>query len=110
MSLTAALLLLCLAGPPVRAEPAAQVADAWLASDKIRHGFGAYAATAFTFAGARLVFDRDAALGMAAAAAVAASIGKEWLDARRGGRASVRDLVWDAAGIAAALLLLRATR
>ena len=110
MTFVASLLLLCVQPhTAIRCiEPPRQAQDAWVAPDKLRHFAGAYAVTAFTHAVVRSVTDDDGAtLALAAAAGVAASIGKEWLDARRGGAASLRDLVWDAAGIAAALLLMR---
>jgi len=38
------------------------------------------------------------------------SVGKEVRDARTGGDASIKDLVWDAGGAAGASVLLRQTR
>lgn len=116
MNFAAAVLLLCTAStapPPAcfavsaRQEPR----DAWIAPDKVRHGLAAYAVVAFSYGGLRALGTEDATtLLVAAGAGAAASLGKEWLDARAGGSASVRDLVWDAAGIAAALLLMREMR
>ena len=115
MNFAAALLLLCTAStsppPSCFAVAAHRAPDAWLAQDKVRHGLAAYAVVAFSYGGARALGAEDAtALFIAAGASAAASIGKEWLDARRGGFASMRDLVWDAAGIAAALLVMREMR
>jgi uncharacterized protein YfiM (DUF2279 family) len=47
-----------------------------------------------------------AALGGASVATAAVGVGKEIHDARTGGDASVRDLVWDAAGAGAVTVLL----
>jgi uncharacterized protein YfiM (DUF2279 family) len=88
-----------------------QVTDAWFGSDKFRHFWMSYAATAFSFAGVRaLGQDSDGALLVAVPAAAAAGVGKEIFDRRAGGIFSVRDLVADGLGIAAAYFLLREVR
>jgi uncharacterized protein YfiM (DUF2279 family) len=117
-------LLLGTAGGPapaqVEATPAAaqmqqpvpiQVTDAWLGSDKFRHAGMSYAVTAFSYAAARGAgAGRDASLQVAVPVAAVAGIGKEIYDRRQGGIFSVRDLVADAVGIGAAVLLLREVR
>ena len=85
--------------------------DRWLGSDKARHVWMSYAATAFTYAAVRSADqDRDVALTIAVPAGVIAGVGKELYDRSRGERFSTRDLVADAIGIAAAYFLLREVR
>ncbi|MGH7552293.1 MAG: hypothetical protein ACREMQ_04630 [Longimicrobiales bacterium] len=85
--------------------------DPWFSQDKFRHAAMSFTTAGFTYAGGRTVgLDRDTALPVALGAAVVASVGKEIYDRRRGRRASYRDLVWDAVGIGASVLLLRAAR
>lgn len=95
--------------PVPHAQPVEE--DRWLGSDKFRHVLLSYAATAFTFAALRSAgVDREAALAGGVLAGATAGIGKEVRDLRRGREFSVRDLVADAAGVAAAFLLLREVR
>jgi uncharacterized protein YfiM (DUF2279 family) len=85
--------------------------DPWFAEDKLKHYFMSLAATNLAYGGARLVgLERRPALFAAAGAAGAAGLWKEWYDHRRGGLFSVRDLVWDAAGVATGVVAMRATR
>jgi uncharacterized protein YfiM (DUF2279 family) len=101
------------AGAPVPPDAASAwlARDAWLGEDKARHFGVSYALVMTGAAGARVVgLDRDAALVAAVAGAAAAGLAKEVFDARRGGPFSLRDLVADAAGIAAAVLVVRAAR
>jgi putative lipoprotein len=98
---------------PVFADLQAPVgpADRWFGDDKLRHFFMSFAATAYAYAGARAVgFDAVESLPVAAGFAAAAGIGKEVHDRRRNWRFSAKDLVWDAAGIGAAVLLLLSAR
>jgi uncharacterized protein YfiM (DUF2279 family) len=83
--------------------------DRWFGSDKLRHFFLSFGTTAFALAGAEASGAGDAARWIAPAVAGAAGIGKELSDHARGWGFSLRDLVWDAAGVAAALLVLRDT-
>jgi methylmalonyl-CoA mutase cobalamin-binding subunit len=53
--------------------------------------------------------DRDAALVGGVLAAATASVAKEFADRRAYGLFSVGDLVWDALGASAAMLILRKT-
>jgi uncharacterized protein YfiM (DUF2279 family) len=90
---------------------AAPAADAWLGSDKVPHFWMSYATTAFTFAAVSAAGgDRDAALGAGIGAGAVAGIGKEVHDWRRGWTFSMKDLVVDAVGVAAAYFFLREVR
>jgi uncharacterized protein YfiM (DUF2279 family) len=82
--------------------------DSWFGADKVKHFFmGAFVQSvgysAARAAGASHQGSLVAATGMTAAV----SIGKELWDAHSGGTPSVRDLTWDAAGAAAATLVLQ---
>ena len=81
--------------------------DRWFGADKVKHFFAASFVQSVTYsvvrgAGATPGTSLTAATG----ATAAASIGKEILDRRAGGRVSVPDLAWDAAGAGAASVLL----
>jgi uncharacterized protein YfiM (DUF2279 family) len=84
--------------------------DHWLGEDKFRHFAMSYAITAFAYAGTRTVLDRDAGISIAIAAGSAAGLLKEFRDRSVGQPFSLRDLVWDAAGVALACVLVRQTR
>jgi uncharacterized protein YfiM (DUF2279 family) len=77
--------------------------DAWLGADKFKHAAMSYAITAYTFAAT----DSEPA---AVASGAIAGILKEIYDRRRGSLFSVRDLVWDAAGVALAYAVVKQTR
>lgn len=95
-----------LADHAVDAAPA--ITDAWLGSDKFQHVGLSYATSAFAFAAAAAAGrDADSALMIALPVGAVAGIGKELLDLRRGGLFSMKDLVADALGLAAAYFLLR---
>jgi uncharacterized protein YfiM (DUF2279 family) len=97
--------------PTITPVLAQRAQDAWLGADKVRHLFAAYAVTAFTFGGARLIgVDRDASAAAGAVAGVLASFGKELADRSQGGPFSVRDLVWDLIGIGAGFAIVQSTR
>jgi uncharacterized protein YfiM (DUF2279 family) len=85
--------------------------DPWFSQDKSRHAAMSFATAGFTYAGGRTIgLDHDTALPAALGVATLAGIGKEISDRRKGRRASYRDLVWDAVGIGASMLLLRSVR
>lgn len=84
--------------------------DHWFGADKFQHFAMSYAITAFAYAGTRTLFDRDASLGVAIAAGSAAGLLKEFRDRSVGQPFSFRDLVWDAAGVALACVVVRQTR
>jgi len=79
-------------------------ADAWFGEDKFKHFFLSYGVTALATAGARAAgLDGRASIVAGAGVGAGAGIWKEIRDARQpGGYASVRDLVWDFAGVGAA--------
>lgn len=79
--------------------------DRWLAEDKFKHFFNSYVVTVLGAAGARAAgLDARQSLAVGAGVGAAAGVWKEIRDARTpGGSASVRDLVWDFAGVAAAV-------
>lgn len=85
-------------------------ADRWFSPDKLKHFFMAAFVQSVTYSALRATqLGHQSSLVGATAGTVAVSIGKEWVDARRTGVFSKRDLVWDAAGIGASTLLLERT-
>jgi uncharacterized protein YfiM (DUF2279 family) len=85
--------------------------DRWLSPDKAKHFFLAAFVQSVTYSSLRTAgLTGDASLAGASAVSVSASIGKEVRDRRQGGVISAKDLVWDAAGIAAASVVLRRAR
>jgi uncharacterized protein YfiM (DUF2279 family) len=85
--------------------------DRWFSADKAKHFFLAsfVQSAAFGTLNASGLDRRTSFIG-ASAVSIGVSLGKEIADRRRGGRFSARDLVWDAAGIAAASVILRRTK
>ena len=84
--------------------------DPWVAPDKFRHFFASYTATSFSYASLRGAgVAHDPSLMVSVLAAGLAGVIKEVADVRAGHGASVGDLVWDAIGIAGAVLVLRST-
>ena len=90
--------------------PASGAPDRWLAEDKAQHFTVSIVATTLGYGTARLALDRRGAAVAAGAAALAAGIAKEVADVRGGGPFSLRDLAWDAAGVALGLTLALNTR
>jgi uncharacterized protein YfiM (DUF2279 family) len=81
--------------------------DHWFGADKVKHFFAAAFVQSVSYSVVRGAgASPGASLAAATGATVAASLGKEILDRRAGGRVSVPDLAWDAAGAGAASLLL----
>ena len=78
-------------------------ADRWLGADKFKHAGMSYAITAYAFA----VTDSEA---VAVGSAAVAGLAKEVYDRRRGYPFSIRDLIWDAAGIALGYAVIKQTR
>lgn len=99
-----------------RAEGSATVAqtdgsDRWLAADKLRHLLLSYAATAFAYAGLRVLdVEAGTALGAATAASIGSGAGKEFSDVAAGRRFSYRDMFWNLLGAGTGFLVLHATR
>ena len=89
---------------------APRVADTAFGNDKLRHFLMAGYTESIGFAGLQAAgVDRDAALVGGVLAAATASVAKEFADRRAYGLFSVGDLVWDALGASAAMLILRKT-
>lgn len=103
-------------GAPANPVPAAVTArqverdDPWLAEDKLQHFTVSFAVTAMLYGGSRLVLDPDPALGAAAVGGFGLGIGKEVVDARSGRWFSLKDLAWDAAGVALGVALAESIR
>lgn len=95
------LLVFSLGGPPRGA------GDAWFAEDKLKHFFTSAFVQSLGYGSLRAAgVSHGAALAGATAATLAAGVGKELYDRNGRGTPSGRDLVWDAAGAAAASALL----
>jgi uncharacterized protein YfiM (DUF2279 family) len=93
------------------AAPVPTTPDRWFAEDKIQHMALSFAVTNLSYGTARLVgIDRRPAQVAAGITAGAAGIGKEIYDLSTGGHFSLKDLVWDGAGIAAGLALVSYAR
>ncbi|MDQ3556312.1 MAG: hypothetical protein M3409_06000 [Gemmatimonadota bacterium] len=86
--------------------------DAWIAEDKWKHFFASFAITTLAASGGRAAgLAPGASLGAGVGVAAGAGVWKEWRDTRRpDGVVSVRDLVWDAGGIAAGAVVVRRGR
>ena len=84
--------------------------DDWLGEDKFKHFAMSYMITAASFGTARMAADRDASLTAGIAIGAVAGILKEIYDKRDNRRISVKDLLWDAAGIAAGAVIAKQTR
>ncbi len=81
--------------------------DRWTGSDKVKHFLAAAAIQSLAYAALhRNDTTRRAALWQASMVTTAASLGKEIVDQRRGGRFSGRDLAWDAGGAGAATVAI----
>ncbi|HEX6926194.1 MAG TPA: hypothetical protein VF167_12305 [Longimicrobiaceae bacterium] len=86
--------------------------DHWFAEDKVKHFFTSFAATTISASGARMLgLDARAAAYAGAGAAGALGLWKEVRDSRvPGATASIKDLVWDGAGIAAGTAVMLQVR
>jgi uncharacterized protein YfiM (DUF2279 family) len=85
--------------------------DAWFAEDKLQHLLASFAATGFAYGAVRATgIEHDGAVPLAVLAAAAAGAAKEIHDRGQSRAVSVRDLVWDAAGITLGIILVRQTR
>ena len=86
--------------------------DRWIAEDKWKHFFASFAVTTLVASGARTAgLSPDASLAAGVAGGAGAGVWKEWRDRRTPeGTVSVRDLVWDAGGLAAAAVVVRQGR
>jgi uncharacterized protein YfiM (DUF2279 family) len=92
----------------VGSQAAAPPPDKWFAEDKLQHYFMSFATTQLAAGAARAAgFERSPSLAVGVAAGASAGLWKEWRDRRRGGPFSTRDLVWDAAGIASGVVVMK---
>lgn len=81
--------------------------DRWFGVDKVKHFAVSALAESVAYSALQAAgVDRGPALATATAATLSLGLGKEWIDRRRGGAVSVRDLTWDAAGAGTASLWL----
>ena len=92
---------------PAPAPEASRAADPWIAPDKVKHATVAFALQGGAYAVMRGATDHRLALAGATIVTTALSLLKERMDRSTSGF-SVRDLVWDAAGVAAASVILAA--
>jgi uncharacterized protein YfiM (DUF2279 family) len=77
--------------------------DRWFAPDKAKHFFMAAFVQSASFGALRTVgAGRSWSLAGASVVTAGVSVGKEIFDARSGGTASAKDLVWDFAGMISA--------
>ncbi|MEO7082979.1 MAG: hypothetical protein ABI442_19825 [Gemmatimonadaceae bacterium] len=84
--------------------------DSWFSSDKAKHFFTAALVQSASFGGLRATgLSRGQALAGATFVAGSISVGKELSDRHAGGEFSLKDLTWDAVGIASMTVLLRRT-
>jgi putative lipoprotein len=84
--------------------------DPWFGTDKAQHFFMSAFIQSVSFSALRATrLSRTNSLLAATLVSSAVGIGKEIYDAKHGGDPSLKDLTWDAAGIAAASLLLAHT-
>jgi uncharacterized protein YfiM (DUF2279 family) len=93
------------------ASSAPQVPDPWFAEDKLKHFFTSFVVTSLAASGARAAgLDRGPATAAGAGVGVAAGLYKEVRDRRAGDFFSVRDLLWDIAGVGSAAAVLESSR
>ena len=100
------------AGSRAAARDSSAYADRWFARDKAQHFFMAAFIQTTAFGALRAAgLTRNASLAGATVATAGANVGKELWDRTHHGDPSVKDLTWDAAGMAAATaLVVRARR
>jgi putative lipoprotein len=85
--------------------------DPWFSADKAQHFFMSAFVQSASFSALRATrLSRANSLIGATVVASAVGIGKEIYDAKRAGDPSLKDLTWDAAGIAATSVLLAHTQ
>ena len=86
---------------------AAYAADRWYGEDKAKHLAISAAITGMAYGGSRIAFNSDESVGVAIGTAAVAGLLREVHDHRLGKPFSVKDLMWDALGIAAGYLWIR---
>lgn len=84
--------------------------DPWLSPDKAKHFFLSIFVESFSFSALRAAHaGRTASLAGATAVSAGVGVGREIYDFYHPGTPSLKDLSWDAAGTAAAAIVLRQT-
>jgi uncharacterized protein YfiM (DUF2279 family) len=83
----------------------------WFGEDKLLHFVASFAVSSLAASGARAAgLDHDESILVGAGVGAAGGLIKEIQDSRLGGPFSGYDLVWDAAGVGSAVLLIEAGR
>ena len=91
--------------------PSALPSDRWFAPDKVQHFLSAAFVQSVSYGALRTTgLSHGTSLAGATFTTVVVGVGKETHDLRTRGEFSVRDLAWDAAGGAAATVLLVRTQ
>jgi uncharacterized protein YfiM (DUF2279 family) len=81
----------------------------WFGEDKLKHFFASFVVSSLSASGARAAgLDHWESLSVGAGVGAVSGVIKEIQDSRRGGPFSGYDLIWDAAGIGSAVLILDA--
>lgn len=83
--------------------------DRWLAPDKLRHFFLSFGATGVSWATLDAAGAGASADWLAPSLTMVAGLAKEIVDHGRGWGFSLKDLVWDAAGVLVAVIAMRET-
>ena len=84
--------------------------DRWFGEDKFKHFALSYMITVGGYAGARFVAGHDESVWIGAGVGLAAGIAKELYDRQTNRSASLRDLLWDVAGVATGMIVAAHTR
>ena len=101
------LVLILLIPSTVAAQSTSRPPDLIFGVDKVKHFFIAGFVESISFSGLQTAgANRSSARSAAIGATVAVSIGREFHDRRKKGLFSVKDLVWDALGAGAALMVI----
>ncbi len=95
---------------PAHLQPGQAEVDNWFGEDKIKHFAFSFAITAAVAGAARLVTAGENSAWTGAAFGLAAGVGKELYDQKTRNAASLRDLIWDLAGVGAGVLLMQQVR
>jgi len=92
-------------------DPLRQTPDRWFAEDKLKHFVTSFVVTSLSATGARAAgLDRRPSIAFGAAVGSVSGLYKEVRDARSGAIFSMRDIVWDGAGVGASLFVLHSSR
>ena len=91
-------------------QQAQQSPDKWIAEDKLKHFAFSYMITSISAGAARTVTGRDESVLIGASLGLLAGIAKELYDKKNNRSASFKDLIWDALGITAGVLVAQQAR